>query len=746
MKSYGEVVDKQEGPAERRTANWRSAFAAARSFAIKLLIVSAIRILETPEKRPLADRGPLTPSPYQPEIQGLRAIAVVIVVLYHLWPQRLTGGYVGVDVFFVISGFLITAHMYREVRDGSKVGLTRFWARRIRRLLPASILVLLVSLLGVFLWVPSTLWEVAARQIGASVLYVQNWILAGDSVDYSAQHNDASAVQHYWSLSVEEQFYFVWPLLVAALLFVARRPAVARRLGRLGSPRAMMIAGITAVGTASLVYSIVLTALNPSVAYFATPTRVWEFAAGGLMALVFNGRQYSGRLSSALAWAGLLLIAFSALTYDGGTPFPGWTAVVPVAGTALVLVCSGNTAVMNARWWLSRKPMTFLGDVSYGLYLWHWPLIVIVPFVLGHAMTTPERILLLLASILLAWITKLTVEDPLRRGRALKTSPRAYAFTAGGMILTVALCFGLTASAYSTPSADRAAELGDCYGPGALVPANGCGPVVGKESPSPAPALVAKQNTQPLHPGCQADAVGTDIVSCDLGVDAEQARETVAVVGDSHATAWFPALETLAKDRGWHIKTYTKSSCPVTAALRVQPGEKTDSNQRDCFAWGQKVTDELVADKKITTVFAASYSTAFAFMSPDSKKLQNPAVDGFAEVWRHWMTAGKRVVVFDDVPRTNGEYVPTCLARHQNALDCAVPVGKAYPAGIAITNAAKAMASEGVHRINLRDQFCDKALCYPVVGSMIVYRDFSHISAEYARALAPYMAKQLPKP
>jgi hypothetical protein len=350
----------------------------------------------------------------------------------------------------------------------------------------------------------------------------------------------------------------------------------------------------------------------------------------------------------------------------------------------------------------------------------------------------------LLASTLLAWITKLTVEDPLRRGRLLKKSLRAYLFAAVGMVLTVAMCFGLTSAAYSESSPDRSAELGACYGPGALDPANGCGPVIGKETPSPAPALVAKQNTQPLHPGCQADAAGTDIVSCDLGVDASQAKETVAIVGDSHATAWYPALETLAKDRSWHIKTYTKSSCPVTAAVRIQASEKTDSNQRDCLAWGQKVARELAGNKSVGTIFAASYSTAFSFESPDNEPFKDPAVDGFAKVWHQWLAAGKKVVVFDDVPRTTGEYVPTCLARQQDALACAVPVNKAIPPNTAITNAAKAMSAEGVKRVVLRNQFCDNKLCYPVVGSMIVYRDFSHISAEYARALAPYIAKQLP--
>lgn len=673
----------------------------------------------------------------------MRAVAVLVVVLYHLWPQRLTGGYIGVDVFFVISGYLITSHMYRDVRDGSRIGLLRFWARRIRRLLPASIFVLLVSLLGVALWVPSTLWEVSARQIGASALYVQNWILAGDSVDYSALHNDATAAQHYWSLSVEEQFYFVWPILVAALIYLSRRRAAAGR-SMLASPRSVMIAGIAVIGAVSLIYSVTLTTQSPSVAYFVTPTRIWEFAAGALLALVFGSRQFQGRRATAFAWAGLALIAFASIAYSGSTPFPGWTAAVPVAGTALVLICSGSTAALTPRWWLSRRPMTFLGDVSYGLYLWHWPLIVFAPYILGHDLATLEKVMILLASVLLAWVTKLTIEDPFRRGPLLRTSRRSYAFTAGGMAVTVALCFGLTAAAYVSPGGTRAAELGPCYGPGALAPGNECGPVTGNEPPNPGPALVAKQNTEPLYKGCQTGLPGTEIVSCGLGVEPDKAKATVAIVGDSHATAWFPALDALAAQRNWHVKTYTKASCPATTALRVLAAEKNDANQRSCVAWNQKVNKELVADASISTVFTAAYSTAYAFASPEGKALQDPAIDGFKERWRGWMAAGKQVVAFDDVPRTNGEYVPTCLAKNpDDALACAMPRLKAYPGNAVIGRAGEAMGREGVKWVSLREQFCDPKLCYPVVGSVIVFRDQSHISAEYARALVPFISNKL---
>ncbi|MFC6344952.1 acyltransferase family protein, partial [Nocardioides hankookensis] len=215
---------------------------------------------------------------FRPEIQGLRAVAVLLVIAYHLYPNRVPGGYVGVDVFFVLSGFLITSHLFREADSTSHLSLVRFWGRRIRRLLPASLLVLAVSLVLTWVWVPQSMWEQTLRQIGASALYVENWALAAEAVDYSAIGNEPTLVQHYWSLSVEEQFYLVWPLLVVAALLLVRRRGVALR---------PVLTGVFgAVVLASFVYSVVITSHDTARAYFVTPTRAWEFGVGALVGLL----------------------------------------------------------------------------------------------------------------------------------------------------------------------------------------------------------------------------------------------------------------------------------------------------------------------------------------------------------------------------------------------------------------------------------------------------------------------------
>lgn len=633
--------------------------------------------------------------------------------------------------------------MNRELSANSRLSLLQFWGRRIRRLLPAAFLVLAVSLVAVYLWVPSTLWESTVRQVGTSALYVQNWVLAADSVDYSAMNASATVAEHYWSLSIEEQFYVLWPLAMVALLWAMSH--VSRRVPVLkSSRRTVLIFGLSVIAAVSLAYSIHVTQANPAADYFVTPTRIWEFALGALAALVLLDRTVKGRAAAILAWVGLRGIVVSALLYSSNTLFPGYTAQLPVLGSVLVISSEARESRLSLGWWLSRRPATFVGDISYYIYLWHWPMIVVVPFALKTQLNWPLKLAILALSMLLAWVTKLLVEDRFRKGPILQGTVRAHSFTAIGRVLVLGLGGGLGLLANQPLGNNAAVASSPCYGPRALNAANGCDSILGDAAPNPAPVAVSRENTDPAYPGCQADAEGTSLVSCTLGVPADQAKTTVAIVGDSHATAWLPALTQLAKKHDWRVVTYTKSSCPATVAVRILPNEKNSANQDDCSAWGQKVGRALKSNKSISTVFTASYSSAYTFKSAPVHKLKDPAIDGFTQQWSEWKSAGKKVVVFDDVPRTNGDYVPTCVAANTNDLmNCAVPVSQAIPNDMNITKAADKAKGEGIVSIDLKNDFCDAKWCYPVVGSTIVYRDYSHLSVEYSKALAPYIDKQL---
>jgi len=687
----------------------------------------------------ISDRG------YQPEVQGIRALAVGLVLFYHFWPARLTGGFVGVDVFFVVSGFLISSHIYREAAGTGGVKIGRFWARRVRRLLPLSLLVLLVSLFASLALLPKTVWSTTFRQIAASALYTQNWVLAGDAVDYSAADNAATLVQHYWSLSVEEQFYLVWPIIFVGAVGISL--AIRRRLSAGALPRRGYIAilvSLVTLFTASLAYSVIATNADSARAYFVTPTRVWEFAAGSLVALTFLGRQYAGRWSSLLAWAGLATIVLSSFRFSSTTPFPGWLALFPVVGACILLAAPGGYSAGAPRWWLTRRPITFLGDISYGIYLWHWPVIVFARNVLPDEPNLVVKLILVAFTIGLATASKRYIEDPCRHGRIIASTKRAMIFAVAGTSVIAVSAFALMPRVDTTAHSAVNRQAGDvCFGPGALVNGVRCASTSRDGKPNPGPEAVATENGTSSFPGCQGPLAGTRVLSCGLGADQRSADRTVAIVGDSHATQWFNAMDLLGKTRNWHIKTFTKAACPVTFAVRLLRPPVPASNS-ECLAYSHAVDDQIAADHSISVVFPTSRADSYGYASGGDPKLLVPGVDGYVAAWKQWLDAGKKVVVLGEVPYLGSARVPDCLAKNpDHSLACARPAASALPKNLNLAAAAEKLTSRGVLYMAMRDYFCDRTTCYAVVGGLITYRDSAHISTEYAAAMTPYIGKFL---
>ncbi|MFB0833121.1 acyltransferase family protein [Arthrobacter halodurans] len=683
------------------------------------------------ETRPGTARGGVRTGGFQAEIQGLRAVAVLVVVVYHLWPNRLGGGYVGVDVFFVVSGFLITSHLYRDVLRNGRIDLLRFWARRIRRLLPLSFVVLGASLALTLAVVPRTLWADTGRQIIASALYVQNWALAGDSVAYSAEGNRPTVAQHFWSLSVEEQFYVVWPLLLAGLLLLAGRRASGAR-----GTRRVFVVGLVVVGVLSFATSILMTRYSPAEAYFATPTRMWEFVAGALVAVGLADRRLRGLPAQMAGWAGLAAILASAWLYDETTAFPGHAALLPVAGTALLLASNAAGGRAGSHHWLSRRPMIVLGDLSYGIYLWHWPLIVAAPFVLGDGWGWEAKIGVLLLSVALAWVSKIAVEDPFRRGPGIGTNRRAYGFMAAGIVLlivAVALAPRLYRAADDRPAVGAADA---CYGPAALANPAECGGATGTGAPDPAPEELVSEAADHPNIECQTPVTEESNRPCELG--AAGGGATVGLIGDSYATRWIPTLEGVASERGWRLETSIRARCTPSVA-EVAPTQDAKRNEENalCARSVRNTVDAWVADEDLETVFVAASQTNRDFTADPGRGVVDPGVDGFAVWWERLTAAGKRVVVIAETPRM-AEEAPTCLS--VNADDpaaCSVARADAWPRARNLTEAYRAADLEGVSYLDLTDEFCDESRCHAQIGSVIVYSDAGHVSAAYAEALAP---------
>ncbi|GAB2581591.1 hypothetical protein Aab01nite_58700 [Paractinoplanes abujensis] len=350
---------------------------------------------------------------FRPDIEGLRAVAVVLVVLFHAGVPGVGGGYIGVDVFFVISGFLITSLMMREVRETGGLSLIDFYARRARRILPAAALVLVTTLLASYHWLGFLRGDEIAEDVAWSALFAANFRFGEAGVDYLASQDAASPVQHFWSLAVEEQFYFVWPAAIVLLIWLGFRWAIGYWL--------------TAAVAASLAYSMWL---GGTWSYFSPATRAWELGAGCLLALIAHRLdRIPHRIATAMAGVGLSLIVIAAFTFDETTPFPSYAAGLPVIATVLVLAGRGDSV-------LGRWPLVWLGRLSYSFYLWHWPVLIGAEQAYEGTLTAGTRALLVLGSLGLAVVTYFGLENPIRRNVHLRRSQVLTLSLAAWLIVT----------------------------------------------------------------------------------------------------------------------------------------------------------------------------------------------------------------------------------------------------------------------------------------------------------------------
>ena len=483
----------------------------------------------------------------RPEIQGLRAVAVLLVFAFHLWPGVVPGGYVGVDVFFVISGFLICGGLLREVELGGSIALAAFYARRVRRLLPAATLVLAVVAAAVPL-LPITRWEQAAIEIAASAVYAENWVLAYRAIDYFAIGTSATPVQHYWSLSVEEQFYLLWPLMMLATVAVARRLRI--------SAAGTLATVFAAVAASSLAASVVLAFRSPEWGYFATQARLWELALGGLLAFLERYRR-PAVARRALGMAGIVMIFCAAFAFSPATPFPGFAALLPTIGAALIIL-SGEEKGRSPLALLGTPPFRYLGDRSYSIYLWHWPAIVFYVALTRSTAIGPLVGLVIIAVVLtLSDLSWRYVEERFRRPRPDAGRPRAAWLPAAGTAgACVAAAVALFAASDDRPALATLAFDADHPGPAALTE--------GMQAPSGIPlrptiAGASKDVTEATPLGCHQTPDEATMEFCEFGDPAGSVR--IALVGDSHALQWVSALVPIVEQRGWRLRTYTKSGC-----------------------------------------------------------------------------------------------------------------------------------------------------------------------------------------
>ncbi|WP_181436348.1 acyltransferase family protein [Curtobacterium sp. MCBD17_008] len=673
------------------------------------------------------------------DVQALRAFAVLAVVVYHLWPHRLPGGFVGVDVFFVVSGYLITGHLLRELLASGRIALARFWSRRALRLLPAAFLAIAATGVTVLLVVPSVLWGQYGRQLIASTIYLQNWQLASDAVDYLAGDDDPSPFQHFWSLSVEEQFYIALPLVLIGTVALVR--ILARRAV---SPAVVVRVVLLVVVAASLAWSVVQTQTSPGVAYFSTATRAWEFALGGLAATLpvpTTGRRRVALLRATGTWAGVAFLVASLAVLDGGTPFPGSAALLPVLGATLVVLLGGGTALESIGRW---APVAHLGRTSYAIYLWHWPAIVLAPFVLGRDLDLTGRVVVLVGSVVVGTLSTLLVEEPFRfASRVRRWRPRRVAVTAiCATVAVVALGAGtlgtLQVQQTQAQEAARRLERGDvrCFGAAAEI--GSADPCVNPDLRSvrvPAPANAKRDDAN--RDACWSDGAG-QFARCTLGPETGWTKRFIAL-GDSHNNALIDVYQRIAEANGWRIDVAGHPSCYFTAADQSAPSAGLLAS---CTTWKQRAMAYIEENHEdLTAVLVTHSATSRPVLAAGDVSAEDATVDGLVTAWRTATDAGVPVIAVRDNP-VPAKGVVTCVARMTGPTTTACDQTRS--AGTAPFDGQE-QAAKRIGRlaqvVDLTDLYCTDTTCPAVIGGVLVYRDKTHITNTFAKTLRPFLER-----
>ncbi|WP_309111679.1 acyltransferase family protein [Saccharothrix sp.] len=649
-------------------------------------------------------------------MQGLRAVAVALVVVYHVWLGRVSGG---VDVFFLLSGFLVTGQLVRAAVRG-RVEFVPLWGRMIRRLFPAALTVLVVLIAVCMLVLPENRWFQTVREVVAAALYLENWQLVSDAADYFNQPNEASVVQHFWSLSIQGQFYLVWPILAVVVVWIGRR---------IGWGVRRSVAGLSAaVFVGSLAFSVVLTAANQPLAYFHSLTRAWEFALGGLLALAVDAVVLPRRLRVVLGWLGLVGLVACGLVLQVGTVFPGYLALWPTLCAAAIIAAGTTGSRVGADRLLAARPLRYLGDLSYSLYLWHWPVLVLYLVVRGREEVGIAGGLFVIAlSVLLSVATYHGVEAPVRRSGIGVARPwGAYRF---GVALLVPVL--VAAGGWQVVSDRKAASyellVDDPDHPGALARTPDF-EYWGSEDATIVPPMVSLPDDFAPHPDsvCRASTRNRELEAC-TGPSSDTPTKRIVVVGDSHMQQYLAPLTQLAEHHDWQIVSMLKGACPFSVDADAMPGDAA------CIKWNADAAAEIISLNP-DLVLANGTRDVRAGLTEDT-----PA--GFVAQWRKLESAGIRVVAVRDNPRF-GFGPSACLVSHgMDPASCSTPRAEVLPEEPPYQRIPDLPSN--VAFADFSDYFCEPELCPPVIGNVHVYLDDNHVSATFMATMAPIVEAEL---
>ena len=697
---------------------------------------------------------------FRPDIEGLRAVAVLAVVLFHAEMPGVDGGFVGVDVFFVISGFLITGLLWREANTTGTVRLRRFYGARARRLLPASAAVGVITMIGSALLLPPLQARTAIADGITSALYVGNYSFIARGVDYFGGDQPLSPFQHYWSLGVEEQFYLMWPALILATAWLIRRVRRRTRTEATSSQRPYLVV-LALVAALSFALSFAATYIVPPVAFFSLPTRAWQLALGGLVALTAGQwRRLPPRAAAVAGWAGLGVILLACTQLSATTLYPGVAALLPTLGTALVIGAGCATPARGCGRLLGLSLMRTIGRISYSWYLWHWPVLLLAPALLGHPLGLTARLAAALLSGGLAVLTLRFVENPLRftpkvRNSAWRSLGLGGAATAlavaVGLVLVVAVPNPVGRGAAATALTITAAPVPTGSDPAAYDTAvQQVFAQVQTAVAASADLKAVPSNLNPPLADAAAELMGLLLNGCmrmpSQGGQPECASgdtasaTTVALVGDSHAAMWNPAFQQAAEQRHWRLETLAKTACPLMDdSPATDPLRRLAQRFDQCEQWRAQILARLRAEHPRLVVLSMwrGYGIGRGYQGQSGFHSYDPAwLGSLTRLVQQLRATGTKVLVLGPVPDPH-TVAPICLSGHLDDVVACTPPRSTAVNEPGITAESAATHAGGGHYADLTDLFCTTERCPVIVGNTLVYGDWTHLTFEYSRLLAP---------
>ena len=550
--------------------------------------------------------------------------------------------------------------------------MTAFYARRAKRILPAAAVVLIATAIAVWMFVPRLRWQDIGGDIVSAATYVINWRLADRAVDYLAQDAPPSPVQHFWSLAVEEQFYLVWPLLILLAILVAK--AWRRRV------RTTLWIGLAVVAVPSFVWSVHYTASDPGRAFFVSTTRMWELAVGAGVALAATVVARMPKTAAVIiGWSGLIAIVASAVVFSAVASWPGYAAAIPVLGAAAVIAAGAAAGSGGPIAILGTRPFRVVGDLSYSLYLWHWPMIAIAT-AHWNGLSVERGLAIVVASAVPAWLTYHLVENPLRYSRSLSTSPR-FALSLGGNFSLAGVCAGLALVLIVSFSAAGTAGSGrPAPGAGALATSSrgaADGPIADHaDFITPDPLKATKDIPVTTPDGCFQNEVSAEVLWCTYG-NPNSATEVV-LVGDSKMDEWFPAFETLAEQNNWKLAIAVKGACAFTSATSII-GLDASKPYTSCTQWNKNLLARLTAERPAYVV--TSQVNGVAADSSGHASVDAMAT-GMRTSWAALDRVGTKVVVLANNPHP-GLNVDQCVDKNRTHLSACT-----YSSNVHLTDSA----------------------------------------------------------